>query len=242
MMPAAGVLRQRDPFSATSDHRAANPTAHGATVTDKGGPDLAAVRWLRVAAGPPQPSKASVDAQGACQRGWPGRSPVVLCCGRRAPVPVRELDHVQRRRGPHSPHLHAVSTTRCSSDAGPALVARPDQRHPGSGRHTLVSRYTAGGNKATDRSLLQSPCRPDGPRQTQSGPPVRCRGGGQHRVRVGPGCGQPRFRSRGPHDERSVSRLLAVGRYLKINWRRQARKAAGQIEWAARGSNPEPAD
>ncbi len=150
MMPAGGVLCRRDPFSAASDHRAANPTAHGATVKDKGGPDLAAaVRRLRVAAGPPEPSKASVNAQGAGQRGWPGRSPVVLCRGRRAPVPFRELDHVQRCRRRHSPRLHAVSTTRCGSDAGPALVARPDQRHPGSGRHTPVSRYAAGGSRAT---------------------------------------------------------------------------------------------
>jgi hypothetical protein len=62
MMPTGGVLCRRDPFSAALDHRAANPTAHGATVKDKGGPDLAAVQRLRVAARPPQPSKTSVDA------------------------------------------------------------------------------------------------------------------------------------------------------------------------------------
>jgi len=137
-MPAGGALCRRDPFSAASDHRAANPTAHGA-VMNKDGPDLAAVQRLGVAARPPRPSKASVGAQGASHRGWAGRSPVVLCCGRRAPVPFRELDHVQRRRGPQSPRLHAVSTTSFASDAGPAMVARPDQRHPASGRHTLVS-------------------------------------------------------------------------------------------------------
>jgi len=158
MMPAGGVPCPRDPFSAASDHRAANPTAHGA-VMNRDGPDVAAVERLGVAARHPGPSKASADAQGASRR-WAGRSPVVLCCGRRAPVPSGELDHVQRRRGTHSPRLHAVSTTRCASDAGPAMVARPDQRHPASGRHTPVSRYAAGGSRATTGRWSRSEWRP----------------------------------------------------------------------------------
>ena len=140
--PGRGAVR-RDPFSAASDHRAVNPTAHRATVMTRGpgrasGPAAAYRQVLRHCRRHPWTLRELLI--GAGPGGRPSFSAAVD--GHRSPS---ENSTTQRRRGPSftSPARrvdHQVQPRRRSGDGCPPSPTAPRK----SMTHTCISDTTGG--------------------------------------------------------------------------------------------------